>query len=149
MFIWGTPDCAQYPDPSPDYPVRILDLSENGFVEIPKGGCTMKNLEILALDDNQIQEIFVPLFSFLFYWYLPFAKSKFFIRTECHLSLLQWEGTFHLECTWAWVTPYHWHLRKKQECANTDLCVESVKLKYWLEGLLQSFCIFFSMYTWK
>ncbi|KAM9274805.1 LOW QUALITY PROTEIN: leucine-rich repeat and IQ domain-containing protein 4 [Cariama cristata] len=37
--------------------VRILHLSENCFGDIPKGICTMKNLEALALDDNQIQEI--------------------------------------------------------------------------------------------
>ncbi|KAK4819306.1 LOW QUALITY PROTEIN: hypothetical protein QYF61_000646 [Mycteria americana] len=37
--------------------VRILDLSENCFDEIPKGIGTMKYLEVLALDGNQIQEI--------------------------------------------------------------------------------------------
>ncbi|KAM6356948.1 LOW QUALITY PROTEIN: leucine-rich repeat and IQ domain-containing protein 4 [Alca torda] len=39
--------------------VRILDLSENCSDEIPKGICSMKNLEILPLDNSQIQEVFV------------------------------------------------------------------------------------------
>uniref|UniRef100_A0A8C0F6G5 Uncharacterized protein n=1 Tax=Bubo bubo TaxID=30461 RepID=A0A8C0F6G5_BUBBB len=37
--------------------VRILDLSENCFDNILKRICTVKNVEVLALADNQIQEI--------------------------------------------------------------------------------------------
>ncbi|KAM6389142.1 LOW QUALITY PROTEIN: leucine-rich repeat and IQ domain-containing protein 4 [Pluvialis apricaria] len=37
--------------------VSILDLSENCFDEIHKGTSTMENLEVLALDDNRIQQV--------------------------------------------------------------------------------------------
>lgn len=46
--------------------VRILDLSENCFDEIPKGTCTMKNLEVLALDGSQMQRYLLLCFHFYF-----------------------------------------------------------------------------------
>lgn len=115
------------------------DLTEKRFDAIPKGMCTMKN-------------VFVPLFHFIFYWYLPFAQSKFSITTKCHFSLPQWEGTLH------WYTPKPGFLiipgiskfgqKKARTWKHWPLCW-IIKMESWLEGLLHFFASFFSVYTGK